>query len=1159
MQYVPSRVTNKRAVDVKKCPDPNAKYPAIGKKLSAETLFPEGYPLQDKAENYLICDYPGFEGNRESTVQLELIATQVAVKTTQSIRGIIFVVSWKSFEDPKLIELEKELEVLGTMFKNPREKLPAINLVISHLPEDGSISKKDILKTFRNFLAHKLEQQPGQQTSSSQNLEGFLEFILEHPDQIIMFDPMKNDAREQLFRNLKKSVSFPATEMSLVSSQTRRNEFLREMLKVLSEGEQIFKRLLALPEEIQAQKNKQAELGELIKQTTIEIAELDGGFFNLLLMLTSSAIGDLDLEKLSNGRPIIVQAAGKHYIYGLNQEKKWMLNELPDEMVSSVSLTFPPIDEPAQLIPFGKLQQNFYQSVMAKKLHCHEPDTDKELEKLKQIIAQKKEAIRNIEEEFKAIETTTIPALRKEIGNINRKTQLVVSQTLEYSEENTFGKHRKRGERNRKELTYHGDAFSQTKSTAAPSCAGSVDEQGRFEGEEVKAAEGHYKVTYLDPNNCYGYAKVEILTEERFLPQNRQKLDDLSKEVVVKEADVVRLKAQVVLFADQLKQLELQYTDACVKLAINKLALKKSLVDAKKILLQTYNTNQTVVVNEIADKTIELGRYEGNLTQNAELYHAMIKLQSIVQFEIESFPQFEGFFRKVLAKYSRYDFEDFDDFDAQYDNVEITVNEFHLACINGDVNQVKQIIKANDRLIDEKNSQGLNALEWLVESNSQHLEVIKDLLLAGSSCSDRYAPKLLQIGHPLSAQFPDDKDQIERRLKIIKLRMQADYDSSDESCGPNSQQQEFVPAEDSRHVGGLVPGANGASRVFYSVVDPLQQVLDRSDNMKIFGTTGESRSSSVSMETINAEPSLLEDSDTASPINSTAIETLSAQPSLLAGKWDQTIYKDQRTGAPIFVYRAYDTKGHEVGSMSFYQHPILCRSENGERHNIIASTGIFERVTIKADTLEEVCAALPQTLFDSVVSTAQQSAMYGGVRGIANVVGYTLAAKQVPTEITQAIQKAVGLTGYFLLRFNHHLSNALCQEAPNILDALVHSAIDTGSILITGMVLDKVCGALQYMGRSAKDCGWTRAGQVFSFFGNHGNKAMYGVQAFQQGVVETVTAVASGNIVERVVETTGTGIARWTLNGSSNPVRMQQKWHQEECATDTNGASHPTL
>ena len=95
------------------------------------------------------------------------------------------------------------------------------------------------------------------------------------------------------------------------------------------------------------------------------------------------------------------------------------------------------------------------------------------------------------------------------------------------------------------------------------------------------------------------------------------------------------------------------------------------------------------------------------------------------------------------------------------------------------------------------------------------------------------------------------------------------------------------------------------------------------------------------------------------------------------GHWYDSLRQDlnpiqhPRTGEPIFTFRAYQGRD-EVGSISFYKHPLLCKSESGDRHNLYKTEGIFDDVIINTDNIEEICAAFPPTFWDDLIDCAMK-------------------------------------------------------------------------------------------------------------------------------------------------------------------------------------------
>lgn len=235
------------------------------------------------------------------------------------------------------------------------------------------------------------------------------------------------------------------------------------------------------------------------------------------------------------------------------------------------------------------------------------------------------------------------------------------------------------------------------------------------------------------------------------------------------------------------------------------------------------------------------------------------------------------------------------------------------------------------------------------------------------------------------------------------------------------------------------------------------------------------------------------------------------------GAWDELIYKHPQTGEPVFIYRLFQN-GKEVASASFYKHPLLCRSEQGDRHNIIATTGLLANFAIDAATLEEVCASLPPTLFDRVITSAAQGAQHGVVRGIANVVGFTLTAHQVPEQISTGIQRCIQYGGYFLLRCHSYLSQEENSDWPTVFNATIKAACDTGSMLVMSSAVNWLSKKMQQIAHNAQQKGHAHTSRLFGFFSKISSYGVYAYDASQRGAVEVASSVIAGGGAQAATE-----------------------------------------
>ncbi len=238
------------------------------------------------------------------------------------------------------------------------------------------------------------------------------------------------------------------------------------------------------------------------------------------------------------------------------------------------------------------------------------------------------------------------------------------------------------------------------------------------------------------------------------------------------------------------------------------------------------------------------------------------------------------------------------------------------------------------------------------------------------------------------------------------------------------------------------------------------------------------------------------------------------------GHWDQQVQQHSETGEPIFVYRVYKNE-HEVGSASFYKHPLLCRSEAGDRHNIIATTGVLSNFNIETSSIEEICLALPPTTLDRVISSTVRGGTHGAMRGAANVIGYALQAQNVPTNVANYIQKIAYYGGYFILRYQDYVAQEKELDSRGMLNASLKAGADTGSLVAFSFATNLFWNLADRLGQSAQQRGWLNTSKTLKFFGTAGYYGIYAYDACKQGVLEATASIAAGSISQNVVEYTG--------------------------------------
>lgn len=241
------------------------------------------------------------------------------------------------------------------------------------------------------------------------------------------------------------------------------------------------------------------------------------------------------------------------------------------------------------------------------------------------------------------------------------------------------------------------------------------------------------------------------------------------------------------------------------------------------------------------------------------------------------------------------------------------------------------------------------------------------------------------------------------------------------------------------------------------------------------------------------------------------------------GKWDENPQTHPETNEPIFIYRVY-RDGIEIGSATFYKHPLLCRSETGDRHNLIATSGVLSSININAQSLHEVCEALPPTFWENVITSATQGAKHGAIRGVSQAIGYTLQARQVPKHIADRVQHFIYYGGYFLLSYHQHLAKIADNSWQSMLTATYQAVLDTGSILFINTFLNRFCKVTQQWGERATKRGYMKLGRTCSFFGNVSGYGRYAYSISRQGI-EGAASILSGSVTQYAIERAGQAIA----------------------------------
>lgn len=239
------------------------------------------------------------------------------------------------------------------------------------------------------------------------------------------------------------------------------------------------------------------------------------------------------------------------------------------------------------------------------------------------------------------------------------------------------------------------------------------------------------------------------------------------------------------------------------------------------------------------------------------------------------------------------------------------------------------------------------------------------------------------------------------------------------------------------------------------------------------------------------------------------------------GSWDTTHETDPVAGEPLFTYRLYRSKWagkDEIGSMQFYKHPLFCRSELGDRHNVVKKTGILEQFPINTTGTQEICASLPPTFLESMIYSATQGAKHGAVRGLSNVVNYTLTHSNQPKSVVKTAEFALYFTGLFLMTTYDNLNTF---KNNRFSDVMAQSIFSTLFFMMTNLLIQFVCYGIKYLGEVATQNEWRKTGEGLIQLSRYASLGIYALNAKQNGVAMTVASIAAGSASQFAVEKTG--------------------------------------
>lgn len=261
-----------------------------------------------------------------------------------------------------------------------------------------------------------------------------------------------------------------------------------------------------------------------------------------------------------------------------------------------------------------------------------------------------------------------------------------------------------------------------------------------------------------------------------------------------------------------------------------------------------------------------------------------------------------------------------------------------------------------------------------------------------------------------------------------------------------------------------------------------------------------------------------------------------------SGHWDTEIQRDATTGAPLFTYRVFEDT-QEVGSATFYQHPLLCRSEDGTRHNVIARDGVFSDLDLESSAalehIEETCAALPSTFSEQIAATSVQAGLHGMLRGSLNVLTSAMALQGFSQKQQFWSQNALYYGAFFLVYCVQHFATQ------SILDSAItpfyQATVGVGLLFLWSTLLHCFSRGCLMASSALQNRSWERTAQGFHLLSQSLGYGVYAWDAYARGPVLAGIRIASGIASEKTVTTLGHAMVHRLFGGSTAPENQDSK------------------
>ncbi|OGT50840.1 MAG: hypothetical protein A3F17_09230 [Gammaproteobacteria bacterium RIFCSPHIGHO2_12_FULL_41_15] len=241
------------------------------------------------------------------------------------------------------------------------------------------------------------------------------------------------------------------------------------------------------------------------------------------------------------------------------------------------------------------------------------------------------------------------------------------------------------------------------------------------------------------------------------------------------------------------------------------------------------------------------------------------------------------------------------------------------------------------------------------------------------------------------------------------------------------------------------------------------------------------------------------------------------------GGWDNGSQLHAHTGMPIFTYRTY-RDGVEMGSAQFYRHPLLCRSPDGTRHNVIRLSGIFRDYDelIDPQHIDEVCESLPPTVLDNFEEGIYSGVQHGVLRGSSRLVEQVMVQQGYSHRAAQGVKTACYYFALFAMNTaQYYAEDAAANEPERLQYAAQQAAIETTRVAMTACVINVACNTMSWAASKARESGWQRTAGVVDQVSRYAGLSIYAYNGHRRGVAHLAGSVIGGYAAESAVESVG--------------------------------------